>query len=53
MNKNLHIPHIQVIKVRTTISADAGFLIAKSSFMHIHYAKARMYSRESDPALLL
>ncbi len=53
MNNNLHIPHMQVIRVRTTISADAGFLTANSSFMHIHYAKARMYSRESDPAVLL
>lgn len=53
MNNNLHIPHMQVIRVRTTISADAGFLTANSSFMHIHYAKARMYSRESGPAVLL
>jgi hypothetical protein len=53
MNNNLHIPHMQVIRLTTTISADAGFLTANFSFMHIHCAKARMYSRESDPAVLL
>jgi hypothetical protein len=32
---------MEVIRVRTTISADAGFLTANSSFMHIHYAKGQ------------
>jgi hypothetical protein len=44
MNNNLHIPHMQVIRVRTTISTDAGFLTANSSFMHIQNVQQRIRS---------